>query len=199
MHTTDYLCFVSQNSSLKFLPHLHRYWPQSKKLLRMLFSRADVRDFLENTRSKLCKCNLFTVLQIYFLPTSTRFLRKPMMYELNRVDHFFKLFLEILKTHWRSKEMFSAIAGIIYSSDSRSNITRGKKAKKQISLADQGLTRFHWSRAISKTSFFYFFEFLTHLQFFDFKIILTEKFSQTFRISLSCWACFKLINFKIIS
>ena len=37
------------------------------------------------------------------------------------------------------------------SSDSRrSNIARGKKANKQISLANQGLTRsFHWSRAIS--------------------------------------------------
>ena len=33
--------------------------------------------------------------------------------------------------------------------------TFGKKANKQISLADQSLTRsFHWSRAISKTSFF---------------------------------------------
>ena len=72
----------------------------------------------------------------------------------------------------------------MYSSDSRrSNIARGKKANKQISLADQGLVRsFHLSRAISKTSFFSFFEFLTHLQIFDFKIILTEKFSQTFRI-----------------
>ena len=34
-----------------------------------------------------------------------------------------------------------------YSSDSRSNITRGTEANKQISLADQGLTRsFHWCR-----------------------------------------------------
>ena len=43
-----------------------------------------------------------------------------------------------------------------YCSDSRrSNTARGKKANKQISLADQGLTRsFHWSRATSKTSFF---------------------------------------------
>ena len=72
----------------------------------------------------------------------------------------------------------------VYSTDSRrSNIARGKKANKQISLADQGLSRsFHWSRAISKTSFFSFFEILSHLQFFDFKIILTEKFCQTFRI-----------------
>ena len=45
---------------------------------------------------------------------------------------------------------------VSYSSDSRrSNIARGTKAYKQISLADQGLTRsFHWSRAISQTSFF---------------------------------------------
>ena len=65
----------------------------------------------------------------------------------------------------------------LYGSDSR------RKQNKQISLANQGLTRsFHWSRAISKTSFFSFFEFLTHLQFFGFKIILTEKFCQTFRI-----------------
>ena len=81
------------------------------------------------------------------------------MCELNSVNHCFELFLEILKTHWRSKEIFSAIAGIIYSNDSRGNITRGKKANKQISLADQGLTRFHWSRAISKTSFFSFLNF----------------------------------------
>ena len=50
------------------------------------------------------------------------------------------------------------ITTTMYSSDSRrSNIARGKKAKKQISLAHQGVTRsFHWSRAISKTSFFNF-------------------------------------------
>ena len=43
-----------------------------------------------------------------------------------------------------------------YSNDSRrSNLARGNKANKQISLADRGLTRsFHWSRAISKTSIF---------------------------------------------
>ena len=48
----------------------------------------------------------------------------------------------------------------ICSSDSRSNIAREKKANKQISLADQGLTRsFHWSRATCKTSGFSFLNF----------------------------------------
>ena len=48
-----------------------------------------------------------------------------------------------------------------YSIDSRrSNIARGWKTNKQISLADQGFTRsFHWSRAISNTSFFSFLNF----------------------------------------
>ena len=102
---------------------------------------------------------------------------------------FFQTAAEMKKvSSWKSngkQKLFILLRKFIYSSDSRrSQIARRKIANKQISLANQGLTRsFHWWRAISKTSFFIvFFEFLTHLQFFDFKKVLTEKFSQTFRI-----------------
>ena len=64
-----------------------------------------------------------------------------------------------METRYHTKKSFHDQAMtemFYYSSDStRGNIARGKKANKQISLADQGLTRsFHWSMAISKTSFF---------------------------------------------
>ena len=73
------------------------------------------------------------------------------------------------------KKVLETFVQLMYSSDSRrSNIARGKKANKQISLANQGLTRsIHWSRAISKTSFLYFFEFLTQRTY---KFLIPEKF-----------------------
>ena len=60
--------------------------------------------------------------------------------------------MQLAVTALKASKLNSAVLN--YSSDSRRrNIARGKKANKQISLADQGLVRsFHLSRAIFQES-----------------------------------------------
>ena len=81
----------------------------------------------------------------------------------NNSDSFRGCGSYLIKNLFKSWYLVEHKVGIC-SSDSRSNIAHStrKKANKQISLADQGLTRsFHWSRATCKTSGFSFFDPLT--------------------------------------
>ena len=157
----NYLCMGEENHNLYFvfIPN----FAKSPLFTRLYIWYCDLlrgRRRFRNKHSHLSQHAIFELLTLY--PKLIVFYQGRGKFLIRRV----------LLANWRRK-ISRCIAGVLYNSDSRrSNIAHGTKANKQISLADQGLTRsFHWSRAIFKTSFFLVFWVFDPLTIFDFKII----------------------------